>query len=289
MKNHDKLATRLAQILYRFNNGEKLKLEDLANEFEISQRTLQRDLKQRLSFLPIKNKDGQYFLEEFYLGKYKSEDLEKFAIFSGADNLYPKLDKNTLEHILDEDTNKIYKIQKKSSEELNQEDFKSLEQAILNQNIIEFFYKNKQRETKPYKLLNADGIWYLCACEDKRVKTFSLALIEELKVKDINFIQDKKVLNLINESPSPWINTKSIEVTLEIKKEVANFFTRRKILPKQQIIKRLDDGGLIISARTSYEKEILRFARYWIPNVQIISPNSLRQKLKKELVEYLEI
>lgn len=288
MKNHDKLATRLAQILYRFNNGEKLNLEDLANEFEISQRTLQRDLKERLNFLPIKNKDGFYFLEEFYLGKFKSEDLEKFAIFSGVDKLYPSLDKNALEHILDEDTNKIYKIQKSQSEELNQKDFKSLEQAILNQNIIEFFYKNKLRKIKPYKLLNADGIWYLCACENKRVKTFSLALIQELKIKEANFIQDKKVINLINQSPSPWINTNSTEVMLEIKQEVANYFTRRKILPKQQIIKKLDDGGLLISARTSYEEEILRFTRYWIPNVQIISPNFLKQKLKKELTDYLE-
>ncbi|HEE0016404.1 TPA: HTH domain-containing protein, partial [Campylobacter jejuni] len=45
---HDKLAVRLAQILMRFNNGGRFSLEELASEFNVDIRTIQRDLNQRL-------------------------------------------------------------------------------------------------------------------------------------------------------------------------------------------------------------------------------------------------
>ena len=57
---YDKLAVRLAQILMRFNNGGRFSLEELASEFNVDIRTIQRDLNQRLSFMPIKKENGKY-------------------------------------------------------------------------------------------------------------------------------------------------------------------------------------------------------------------------------------
>ncbi len=45
--NHDKLSTRLTQILQKLNSGESLSLDDLANEFNVSLRTIQRDINER--------------------------------------------------------------------------------------------------------------------------------------------------------------------------------------------------------------------------------------------------
>ncbi|WP_120951899.1 DeoR family transcriptional regulator [Helicobacter sp. L8] len=44
MKDHDKLATRLSQILLKINQGEVLHVRSLAQEFGVSVRTIQRDL-----------------------------------------------------------------------------------------------------------------------------------------------------------------------------------------------------------------------------------------------------
>ena len=52
MKEYDKLSTRLSQILIKFNNGDRVTIEDLAEEFGVSKRTIERDFV-RFSYLPI--------------------------------------------------------------------------------------------------------------------------------------------------------------------------------------------------------------------------------------------
>lgn len=44
MKEYDKLSIRLVQILSKFNNGESLSAQELAQEFNVDTRTIQRDL-----------------------------------------------------------------------------------------------------------------------------------------------------------------------------------------------------------------------------------------------------
>ena len=50
-KSHDKISIRLIQIIMKFNNGEKSSVEELAAEFNVNIRTIQRDLNERLSYL----------------------------------------------------------------------------------------------------------------------------------------------------------------------------------------------------------------------------------------------
>ena len=54
---HDKLATRLSLIIYKLNQGERLTIESLANEFGVSKRTIERDIA-RFSYFDIK-KEGK--------------------------------------------------------------------------------------------------------------------------------------------------------------------------------------------------------------------------------------
>ncbi len=52
-KEHDKIGTRLGLIITKLNNGERFTAEELANEFNVNVRTIQRDLNERLSDIPI--------------------------------------------------------------------------------------------------------------------------------------------------------------------------------------------------------------------------------------------
>ena len=52
-KEHDTTAIRLASILFKLNQGEKLNKKQLAEEFNVHTRTISRDLDERLSFLPF--------------------------------------------------------------------------------------------------------------------------------------------------------------------------------------------------------------------------------------------
>lgn len=47
---HDTLATRLSLILQKLISGQRFRLEDLSFEFNVSKRTIQRDLNERLCF-----------------------------------------------------------------------------------------------------------------------------------------------------------------------------------------------------------------------------------------------
>ena len=49
---HEKLAERLAGILQRLNEGENLVIDELLATYQVDRRTLQRDLNERLAFLP---------------------------------------------------------------------------------------------------------------------------------------------------------------------------------------------------------------------------------------------
>jgi len=50
---HDKIATRISLILTKLNNGEKLSIQKLVDEFGVSKRTIQRDLNEGLPNIPI--------------------------------------------------------------------------------------------------------------------------------------------------------------------------------------------------------------------------------------------
>ena len=51
---HDTLVYRLAQMLVKLNQGEKLEAQALAEEFGVNLRTIQRDLNERFAYLPWK-------------------------------------------------------------------------------------------------------------------------------------------------------------------------------------------------------------------------------------------
>ena len=50
---HDTLVYRLAQMLVKLNQGERLDPQALADEFGVNLRTIQRDLNERFAYLPL--------------------------------------------------------------------------------------------------------------------------------------------------------------------------------------------------------------------------------------------
>jgi hypothetical protein len=60
-------------------------------------------------------------------------------------------------------------------------------------------------------------------------------------------------------------------------------------LPEQQVIKKLDDGGLLLSSRITHHTQILPLVRYWIPHLKIVNPEGLQDEMERELKFYLDI
>jgi predicted DNA-binding transcriptional regulator YafY len=137
-------------------------------------------------------------------------------------------------------------------------------------------------------MINSKGIWYLAGIEDDTLKTFSLTKIKKLTPTTTEFKVDESVIDTIKDDDNIWYSPKKIEVVLKVEKEVTGYFSRRDILPNQIIVKNLADGGLLVSTKVAFDEEILKLVRYWIPHVEIVSPDYLQDKLEDGLREYLK-
>ena len=286
---HDKLATRLSHILIKLNQGEKLDPEQLAQEFNVSLRTIQRDLTERFSYLPLKKDQNQFFLEPYYLGKLSRHDIERFASLAGVTTLFPSLNSDFLRELFDSHIQQAYLIKSPHREDLSQKNatFKQLEQAIIACHSISFQYKTKSYQNiEPYKMINDKGIWYLAGKDQNLLKAFCFTAIEQLQISDSQFTHQAEFEAQIQEEDGIWFGQKT-EVVLKVNAHVAHYFKRRSLIPNQHIDKQLEDGGLIISARITHNEQILPLIRYWLPNVHVISPNTLRDTLLTGLHDYL--
>jgi predicted DNA-binding transcriptional regulator YafY len=205
--------------------------------------------------------------------------------------LYPSLSEDFLKSILDDTVSKAYLIKGHNYEDISdkKDEFKLLEDAILNQKRVSFIYSNKQRILNPYKLVNKDGIWYLVGVEnDETLKTYSFKKTSKIELLDSTFEQDTKIIEIIQSDDNVWFSQKQTEVVLKVDKSIAQYFKRRKVIANQSILKELEDGSLLVSCKVSFNEEILKIVRYWIPNVEIISPDDLQDKLQKSLIAYLK-
>ncbi|MCX6051128.1 MAG: WYL domain-containing protein [Campylobacterales bacterium] len=288
-KSHDTIARRLALILTKFNEAQKFTASELAQEFGVSLRTIQRDLNSRLSYLPIKKESDYYSLETYALGKLTLEDIKSFATMSGIKELYPALTDSFIIDILNNKINATYLVKNHGFEALEHKtkEFELLSVAILHHQHVQFNYNEKARDTKPYKLVNNQGIWYLVADEKQELKTYSFSKISHLKIIDKNFKPNEEFINTIKKNEANWFSQTVLEITLEIDKSVAEYFLRRKILPNQTILEH-NDKKLVLSTKVSYENEILSIVQYWLPHIKIISPTHLEEKLHDVLQKYIK-
>lgn len=284
---HDKIATRLAIILTKLNDAQSFTIQELSQEFNVSARTIQRDLN-RLSFLPIKKTDKRYSLESYALGKLNYKDIKSFATISGIRSLYPSLDDDFIKEILDAKINNVFLIKNQGFEATsNIKSFDTIKKAVLESVCLSFFYKDKKREVNPYRLVNNQGIWYLLADESQKLKNFTVSKIKDLKALSSTFTPNKDFVKTIQENNSNWFSSTSIEVELEIKNEAKEYFLRKQILPNKKIISQ-DEEKMIVSATLSYDDEVLRLVKYWLPYIKITSPDYLQKKLEKILKKYLQ-
>lgn len=292
-RNHDTLVYRLAQILIKLNQGEKLDPQLLADEFGVNLRTIQRDLNERFGYLPLVKSERFYQLDPAFLGKLSSKDIFRFASLAGVRGLFPSLDDDFLRDIFDRKLADTLLVKGHHYEDLSEKNpgFLRLQEAIAERCCVRFAYTRqgqlKRYVVEPYKLVNHKGIWYLAACHEGKLKSFSFGKLDELVVTDEHFIADASHQDTIACEDGIWLSKDKQEVVLKVAAEIAPYFRRRALVPHQEITKALDGGGLLITAKVAHPDQILPIVRYWIPYVRIISPEGWQKQVEDDLRGYL--
>jgi len=292
---HDTLVYRLAQMLVKLNQGEKLNPQALADEFGVNLRTIQRDLNVRFAYLPLQKTNGYYHLDPTFLGKLSTKDVDRFAGLAGVRGLFPSLSDDFLRDIFDARIQAAVMVKGHNYENMEGKEaaFRSLEQAIVGRQYIAFDYQKDSalksyNGVAPFKLINHKGIWYLAARDGEKLKAFSFTKIENLRILESRFPADPDIEKQLADEDGIWLSDDKKEIVLKIDREVAGYFKRRKLIANQVIEKELEDGGLIISAKVGHPNQVVPIVRYWIPHIRIISPEGLQAEMEKELTEYLK-
>lgn len=291
--NHDLLAWRLAAILKKLNEGQRLDPETLAVEFGVHKRTIQRDLLDRFAFLPLEKKDGLHALDPAYLGRITFRDMERFASLAGISGLFPGLDTQFMRELFDSRLQETLDIHAGSYENLQQrgDDFRALQQSIGQRRLVRFVYQKAEGEktiqVAPYRMINHTGIWYLAATDQGRIKAYAFGKIRAIQCLPDRYTPDAAVEATLDQEDSIWLNEKKTEAVLTVAPAAATYFRRRKLIAQQHIVKELENGGLIVSGKFAHPEQILPIVRYWIPHVRIVSPEDWQAKVELQLRNYL--
>ncbi|WP_242387974.1 helix-turn-helix transcriptional regulator [Kosakonia cowanii] len=291
------LAARLADILLRFNRGETLTLKALAEEYGVHQRTIRRDIEERLAIAGIEKNSALngYSLRPEYLGKFDAASIDTFASMAGVKGLFPVLDRKMLQSMFHPSTkqNVLVMGHHYIKNEQQTENFTRLQQAIDERRRVLFSYHKRAEKrhysVEPYQLINHNGVWYLAAQHEQKMKKFTLSKIFSLNCTFELFERSPALLEELKNEASVWSNEQKFEVVIKVSPTVAEYFKRRGLVVGQVIEKELADGGLIISSHVSHKKEVLPVVQYWLPHLRIIAPESLQQEMEAEIRDYLGI
>lgn len=291
---HDTIAYRLSQVLIKLNQGEHLDPSALAEEFGTHVRTVQRDLKVRLAYLPLLKTKGRYHLEPAYLDKLNFKDIERFASLAGVKGLFPSLDRDFLKSLLGEQMPAPWLVRGHHYEDLTalQDVFDRLETAIVHNSVVTVdMLKDGQVKTyqsvQPYRLINNKGIWYLAAVHGGRLKTFGVGKIHSVQLETEAFTRDADVDASVQAEVGIWHSPQPQKVLLTVAPEAADYFKRRQLIPHQKILAETVDGTLTVETTVGHQKQILPIVRYWIPSVRIVSPVAWNDELISQIADYL--
>ncbi|RLA57475.1 MAG: transcriptional regulator, partial [Epsilonproteobacteria bacterium] len=238
---YDSILTRLTIILSKLNDGEALCVKEMANEFNVSARTIQRDFNERLISFPIYQDKKKWKMQEGYKLE-KSSNIEDTVIldimqklYEGAGDTFSMKANRLLGKIKNNTFNPFFA--KLGMEDIGDKlkEVQLLENAIKKEVQITCSYRmpEEKRELvlKPLKIANYDGFWYLIALDtkDNKLKKYYLKNISLITLSSIHFKSTKKLDTLLENSLSVWFSedVEPYKVVLHISKEVAKYFKRK--------------------------------------------------------------
>ena len=310
MPNEISTAKNILEILKRLNDGQTLRLKLLSEDMGMSTRNLERYFTTIKAIFPdVFNKgsdEGGYFYRpnkpDFNLN---SSFLAMSAIVY---SLMPKVEFNKFFNSLDSESKKIlkkeikkidaiYKFITKPFEDINSEILKNIEHCVKFSHQISLEYDNtidkRVLNVKPYKIVFIDENFYLACLDGDKFLMLRISFIKNVKKLNKFNHTNEYVDRFINEGLQTsfsnfdhFKNGNFIEVKLKISKNIARYFSSKKKFFSTQSIRELESGEKIVTYRVTQLKEILPFIKKWLPDVEVIEPIQLKDKILEDILEY---
>lgn len=218
MKDNDKILARLIAILEKLSDNENPRIKDLAKEFNVTERTIQRDIYQRLHYFPIeKNGLGQLqFIRGFSFDKSLLQSDEIMFIYLALSQIkdnHPDFN-NKIDTIVHKLLKPHVHQEKIQEQEVNQKVLTNIESALLRNQIISIQLSTKYLEIKPYKLIkNSDNYSLLGEdCKDGNVKTIPLSQISSVSKQSGRFKVKRSMKDTLNNVHTAWFDGPNLDM-----------------------------------------------------------------------------
>ena len=291
---------RLFRILYYILEKGKVTANELADKFEVSVRTIYRDIDSISSAgIPIYALQGKgggiEIAEDFVLSKSLLSENEKQQIMSalqGLDNTTIQRENELLTKL-----SALFKMKNTSwievdfnnwqNNKMYEKTFDDIKSAILSKNIISFTYfssneKETDRSVKPVRLIFKSQDWYLYALCLLRndFRYFKLSRIKNLEIHTEKF--DDSFENAILKKEMPHENT--VHVKVKFDRKVA-FRVYDEINGE---ITEDNDGNLYSEIEIPNDYNLYNYIFSFGDEAEVLEPEEVRIQIKKMINKMAE-
>ncbi len=304
----------ILKMIFILKAKKKVKIKELANELEVSERQVRRYKNEIDKYFNIESttgSDGGYTLIDDYfpfkdvlteneISKLKflinSLNYENSSELMGIlDRLNLKILKNEKNYLYNEEV--IHYSKPKLKLEKITKIYNEILLAIENRNEIILEYCDNhgncsRRKVQPHKLLLFRGEYYLvstCLLRNE-IRYFKLTRIKEYIITGFIFERDIDIDEFLKDQEENNIgiyNGEEINLELEITPPMANTIKERIWVDNQEIIEH-NDGKIIYKARIKKGPEVISWILSMSDCVRVVSPESLRIEIKEKVEKILK-
>lgn len=283
------------------HRGENPTTKELAVRFETSIRNIQNYMKE-LEFLGVERVGREKRLALKHALSHKQTSLsrdEREFVRSSLEQLQEIDDEHTRlarvvsEKIMVTDVQTPYYIKPENFEPISHRKnlVKDLRSAIDNTLKIELLYEGRGITLFPYKITAFEGIWYLLAdgLQEESLQNYMLSRIDDWAVTGERFEPIPNLMEIIEEMESAHSTEgEEQEVVVRVNARIADYFKYKRYLKSQDILEQDAEGNLLISFDITHDEDVDNLIKSWLPDIEVVSPLSFRQRIKRELQAYLD-
>lgn len=296
-------------------NERPVNCQQLGREFEVSYKTIQRDLdfmRDRLN-LPIEYDATRYtfrytepveafpllqvsegeilalFVAQKVLAQYRGTPFEK-TLASAFQKLTGALKEEVSFNLGEWGADYSFRVTGASAADV--EVFRLLAKAIVQRQEVSFSYRSlratapETRTVRPYHLANVDNAWYLLAHDSQRaqIRTFALARVREARVtgrtfdRPRNFSAEKE----LKSGFGVFGGSGRHSVKIRFDGFAARLVRERDWHPSQKI-RETKGGEIVLEMTLGALEEIERWILSWGDHAKVLSPKELVDSVKKRI------
>ena len=173
--------------------------------------------------------------------------------------------------------------------------FTNLKKAVKNNEYRTIYMQGKESaplvNVKCLKMIYSQNNWYIAIETEKgKLKLSRIKFISKVAYSTKNNYQKSVLLKyqdyfLNFENPMTLAGREKKKAILKVSPDISKYFEEdmKTYFKSQQHVKTHMDGSIEFSIKYTQDLEILPFVKRWIPEIEILSPASLREKLLDEL------